>query len=102
MKSGDFAGLRALAEPCGDHFAFGVVLYPAACRSHCPTRRRIVTFLVASATPFWSALRSAGFRICETERANCISSDEYREFGLWHAEVPPGAAAGPSHEPRRP
>ena len=27
VKSGDFAGLRALAEPCGDRFAFGVVLY---------------------------------------------------------------------------
>ena len=27
VKSGDFAGLRALAEACGDRFAFGVVLY---------------------------------------------------------------------------
>jgi hypothetical protein len=27
VKSGDFAGLRALAEPCGDRFACGVVLY---------------------------------------------------------------------------
>ena len=27
VRSGDFAGLRALAEPCGDSFAFGVVLY---------------------------------------------------------------------------
>ena len=27
VKSGDFAGLRALAEPCGDRFASGVVLY---------------------------------------------------------------------------
>ena len=27
VKSGDFAGLRALAEPCGDRFAFGVILY---------------------------------------------------------------------------
>lgn len=27
VRSGDFAGLRALAEPCGDRFAFGVVLY---------------------------------------------------------------------------
>ena len=27
VKSGDFAGLRALAEPCGDRFAFGAVLY---------------------------------------------------------------------------
>lgn len=27
VKSGDFAGLRALAEVCADRFAFGVVLY---------------------------------------------------------------------------
>ena len=27
VKSGDFAGLRALAEACGDRFAFGTVLY---------------------------------------------------------------------------
>lgn len=27
VKFGDFAGLRALAEACGDRFAFGVVLY---------------------------------------------------------------------------
>ena len=27
VKSGDFAGLRTLAEPCGDRFASGVVLY---------------------------------------------------------------------------
>jgi uncharacterized protein len=27
VKSGDFGGLRALAEGCGDRFAFGVVLY---------------------------------------------------------------------------
>lgn len=27
VKAGDFAGLRALAEACGDRFAFGAVLY---------------------------------------------------------------------------
>jgi len=27
VRSGDFAGLRVLAEACGDRFAFGVVLY---------------------------------------------------------------------------
>ncbi len=27
VKAGDFRGLRALAEACGDRFAFGVVLY---------------------------------------------------------------------------
>lgn len=27
VKAGDFAGLRALAEACGDRFAFGTVLY---------------------------------------------------------------------------
>jgi predicted AAA+ superfamily ATPase len=27
VKTGDFSGLRALAEACGDRFAFGVVLY---------------------------------------------------------------------------
>ena len=27
VKTGDFAGLRALSEACGDRFAFGVVLY---------------------------------------------------------------------------
>jgi uncharacterized protein len=27
VKAGDFAGLRALAEACGDRFVFGVVLY---------------------------------------------------------------------------
>jgi uncharacterized protein len=27
VKAGDFSGLRALAEACGDRFAFGVVLY---------------------------------------------------------------------------
>ena len=27
VRSGDFAGLRALARPCGDRFALGVVLY---------------------------------------------------------------------------
>ena len=27
VKPGDFSGLRALAEACGDRFAFGVVLY---------------------------------------------------------------------------
>lgn len=27
VKAGDFGGLRALAEGCGDRFAFGVVLY---------------------------------------------------------------------------
>ncbi|MEO3435378.1 ATP-binding protein [Inquilinus sp. CAU 1745] len=27
VKSSDFGGLRALADACGDHFAFGVVLY---------------------------------------------------------------------------
>ena len=46
VKSGDFAGLRALAEACGDRFAFGVVLYDntdVRCRlaagwwrRHCP------------------------------------------------------------------
>ena len=30
VKAGDFAGLRALAEACGDRFAFGVVLYDSA------------------------------------------------------------------------
>jgi len=27
VKAGDFSGLRALAEACGDRFAFGIVLY---------------------------------------------------------------------------
>ncbi|MCG8440739.1 MAG: hypothetical protein MI723_02925 [Caulobacterales bacterium] len=27
VRSGDFRGLRALAEACGDRFAYGVVLY---------------------------------------------------------------------------
>jgi hypothetical protein len=27
VKAGDFSGLRAFAEACGDRFAFGVVLY---------------------------------------------------------------------------
>jgi predicted AAA+ superfamily ATPase len=27
VKSGDFAGLRTLAEACADRFSFGVVLY---------------------------------------------------------------------------
>ena len=27
VKASDFAGLRALAEACGDRFAFGAVLY---------------------------------------------------------------------------
>ena len=27
VKAGDFGGLRALAEVCGDRFAFGAVLY---------------------------------------------------------------------------
>jgi predicted AAA+ superfamily ATPase len=30
VKTGDFGGLRALAEACGDRFAFGVVLYDSA------------------------------------------------------------------------
>ncbi len=30
VRSGDFAGLRALATACGDRFAFGVVLYDSA------------------------------------------------------------------------
>lgn len=30
VKTGDFVGLRALAEACGDRFAFGVVLYDSA------------------------------------------------------------------------
>ncbi|MBN9248919.1 MAG: DUF4143 domain-containing protein [Hyphomicrobium sp.] len=30
VKAGDFAGLRALAEACGDRFASGVVLYDSA------------------------------------------------------------------------
>lgn len=30
VKSSDFAGLRALAEACGDRFAFGTVLYDSA------------------------------------------------------------------------
>lgn len=30
VKAGDFAGLRVLAEACGDRFAFGVVLYDSA------------------------------------------------------------------------
>ncbi|WP_295808622.1 ATP-binding protein [uncultured Nitratireductor sp.] len=30
VRSSDFAGLRALAEACGDRFAFGVVLYDSA------------------------------------------------------------------------
>jgi predicted AAA+ superfamily ATPase len=30
VKSGDFAGLRTLAEACNDRFAFGVVLYDSA------------------------------------------------------------------------
>ena len=30
VKAGDFGGLRALAEACGDRFAFGVVLYDSA------------------------------------------------------------------------
>jgi predicted AAA+ superfamily ATPase len=30
VKAGDFAGLRALAEACGNRFAFGVVLYDSA------------------------------------------------------------------------
>jgi hypothetical protein len=27
VKSGDFSGMRALADACGDRFAFGAVLY---------------------------------------------------------------------------
>jgi hypothetical protein len=27
VKAGDFTGLRALAEACGDRFVFGAVLY---------------------------------------------------------------------------
>jgi len=30
VKAGDFGGLRALAEACGDRFAFGVILYNSA------------------------------------------------------------------------
>ena len=30
VKAGDFSGLRALAEACGDRFEFGVVLYDSA------------------------------------------------------------------------
>jgi uncharacterized protein len=30
VKAGDFGGLRALTEACGDRFAFGVVLYDSA------------------------------------------------------------------------
>lgn len=30
VKAGDFSGLRALAEACGDRFAFGIVLYDSA------------------------------------------------------------------------
>lgn len=30
VRSGDFAGLRALAEACGDRFAYGAVLYDSA------------------------------------------------------------------------
>jgi uncharacterized protein len=30
VKTGDFGGLRSLAEACGDRFAFGVVLYDSA------------------------------------------------------------------------
>jgi len=30
VKAGDFGGLRALADACGDRFAFGVVLYDSA------------------------------------------------------------------------
>jgi hypothetical protein len=30
VKAGDFGGLRALAEACGDRFTFGVVLYDSA------------------------------------------------------------------------
>ncbi len=30
VKTGDFGGLRALAEACGNRFAFGVVLYDSA------------------------------------------------------------------------
>jgi hypothetical protein len=30
VKSGDFAGLRKLAEACPERFAFGVVLYDSA------------------------------------------------------------------------
>ena len=27
VRSSGFAGLRALAEPCGNRFAFGIILY---------------------------------------------------------------------------
>lgn len=30
VTTGDFGGLRALAEACGDRFAFGAVLYDSA------------------------------------------------------------------------
>ncbi len=30
VKAGDFSSLRALAEACGDRFAFGIVLYDNA------------------------------------------------------------------------
>ncbi len=30
VRSGDFAGLRTLAEACGERFAYGVVLYDGA------------------------------------------------------------------------
>jgi predicted AAA+ superfamily ATPase len=30
VKAGDFGGLRALAEACGNRFAFGIVLYDSA------------------------------------------------------------------------
>jgi uncharacterized protein len=30
VKAGDFAGLRALAQACGERFAFGVILYDGA------------------------------------------------------------------------
>ena len=30
VKAGDFLGMRALAEACGDRFAFGAILYDSA------------------------------------------------------------------------
>jgi hypothetical protein len=51
VKAGDFAGLRALAEACGDPFAFGTVLYDNT-----------------DVVPFGDRLAAEHCRVCGIER----------------------------------
>lgn len=68
VKSGDFGGLRTLAEACGDRFAFGAVLYDSA-----------------DMVPFGDRLAAAPLSSLWDGEAPTIKADRGGSMGLYSA-----------------